>query len=271
MKKLIFIPLLILSVLCNAQFTKGGGMFLKTGNSFMTASTEVGGETNTLLTNLVAYYSFDETTGTTFNDAVQANNGTVNAGVTIDQVGKLGRAYLFNGTSGYVNVNEITDLQMYDQDFTFALWIYVDPVEGQDQLIIGGDNGAAGIGWLWTTAEGSGGTYGRLQLAKTANWAIGDVWNCPVSQWVFVGIVFDSNSATNNLTIYINGSSNVFTADADFDNTSATNIIGARRSSGNFFKGLIDEFGIWKGRKLTDDELDDLYNSGNGRAFSYFQ
>jgi hypothetical protein len=35
MKKLIIIPLLILSVLCNAQFTKGGGMFLKTGNVFL--------------------------------------------------------------------------------------------------------------------------------------------------------------------------------------------------------------------------------------------
>jgi hypothetical protein len=36
MKKLIFIPLLILSILCNAQFTKGGGTFLKTTNSFIT-------------------------------------------------------------------------------------------------------------------------------------------------------------------------------------------------------------------------------------------
>ena len=37
MKKLIIIPILLLSILCNAQFTKGGGQFLKTGSGFMTA------------------------------------------------------------------------------------------------------------------------------------------------------------------------------------------------------------------------------------------
>lgn len=37
MKRLILIPILLLSILCNAQFTKGGGMFLKTGSGFMTA------------------------------------------------------------------------------------------------------------------------------------------------------------------------------------------------------------------------------------------
>jgi len=40
MKKLLIIPILLLSILCNAQFTKGGGMFLKTGGGFMTAPTE---------------------------------------------------------------------------------------------------------------------------------------------------------------------------------------------------------------------------------------
>jgi hypothetical protein len=38
MKRLIFIPLLFLTILCSAQFTKGGGTFLKTGSSFMTAT-----------------------------------------------------------------------------------------------------------------------------------------------------------------------------------------------------------------------------------------
>ena len=37
MKKLILIPLLILSIICEAQFTHSGGTFLKTGSGFMTA------------------------------------------------------------------------------------------------------------------------------------------------------------------------------------------------------------------------------------------
>ncbi len=40
MKKLLIIPILLLSVLCNAQFAKGGGAFLKTGSSFMSAQAE---------------------------------------------------------------------------------------------------------------------------------------------------------------------------------------------------------------------------------------
>jgi hypothetical protein len=41
MKKLIFIPLLFLFIFCEAQFTKGGGGFLKTGSSFQAASVVV--------------------------------------------------------------------------------------------------------------------------------------------------------------------------------------------------------------------------------------
>ena len=41
MKKLLIVPILLLSILCNAQFTKGGGTFLKTGSGFMTAPTVV--------------------------------------------------------------------------------------------------------------------------------------------------------------------------------------------------------------------------------------
>ena len=40
MKKLLIIPILLLSILCNAQFTKGGGVFLKTGSGFMAAPAE---------------------------------------------------------------------------------------------------------------------------------------------------------------------------------------------------------------------------------------
>jgi hypothetical protein len=35
MKRLIIIPLLFLTLFCNAQFIKGGGMFLKSGNTFV--------------------------------------------------------------------------------------------------------------------------------------------------------------------------------------------------------------------------------------------
>ncbi len=40
MKRLIFIPLLIFSILCNAQFTKSGGTFLKSGNAFISTPAE---------------------------------------------------------------------------------------------------------------------------------------------------------------------------------------------------------------------------------------
>jgi hypothetical protein len=57
MKKLLFIPLLFLFVISEAQFTKSGG-FLKTGSSFMTAQTSEegeGGYTDKYTTLLAAY------------------------------------------------------------------------------------------------------------------------------------------------------------------------------------------------------------------------
>jgi hypothetical protein len=49
-----------------------------------------------LTDNLVAYYKLDETSGSTAVDVIAANNGTI-TGATVNQAGKIGTAYSFDG------------------------------------------------------------------------------------------------------------------------------------------------------------------------------
>lgn len=77
MKKLLIIPILLISILCNAQFTKGGGTFLKTGSGFMTAPAIVEpqyGPDELHDGHTVAWYVYDEDVSVTEGYVTQWND-----------------------------------------------------------------------------------------------------------------------------------------------------------------------------------------------------
>lgn len=76
-------------------------------------------------TGLVSYWKLDETSGSIANDSVGTNNGTYSAtGVTLGQNALVydgGKSVLFNGSTGYISVNDSTSLHI-SSNITIEAW-----------------------------------------------------------------------------------------------------------------------------------------------------
>lgn len=98
------------------------GIPLSFNGSMMFYKTDVseGGGSSTLLNGLIAYYKLDETEGTTAYDETANNlDGTVDA--AINEIGKLGQCYKFNGTDDEVIMGDASALKPTGA-FTMACW-----------------------------------------------------------------------------------------------------------------------------------------------------
>jgi len=226
------------------------------------------GQSPHFLTNLVAYYAFEEASGT-LRDSKNANDVETINGADYQQPGKNNYSMRFVRANGdHCVLAQYDDLTMYDQDFTIVAWIYQtgDAADGTLEGIVGGLSGSVGLGLF--TADGE---TNNLRLTHVNNDAVDDwgVIQNVQGQWNMVAISFDSHSATNNAHLYYNSSSSDVTFNTDFDPGKGIRYIGNEVSS-NYFDGYIDELMIWKGRFLDDTEIAALYNNGTGLFFNDF-
>ncbi len=201
---------------------------------------------------LVSYYKLDETSGTTAFDSLFLNNGTNNA-MTINQVGKIDKAYLSDNTNSISLPSGQLPTSYWDNNFSFSTWI--NPSNTVDSKYI-----------LW------GGTR-DISLQFTSNKASLVIWdgsanridsndNIPTSEWTHLVVTRDK---TNGLKMYVNGvlqtDTDAFTGNANAGGNTET-YLGLRPSTGGM-SGLLDEVGFWN-KTLTSNEITILYNSGAG-------
>ena len=98
-KKLFIIPLLVLLFSCIASATD-------------------------LTTDIVSYYKFDETTGTTATDSAGSSSGSI-SGATINQPGKIDKSYSFDGNNDYININNAS---LRTTSISYSIWIKKDAI-----------------------------------------------------------------------------------------------------------------------------------------------
>ena len=198
-----------------------------------------------LTDNLILYYGLNETSGTTAVDSVGTSNAT-NYNATINQTGKLGTAYSFNGTTSYLNNTYSSSLTV----FSVSVWIYY---QGTAAFVVAKDvNTSRGwglgvsTGHLYLESNGTNLGYGTTTLVS-GNW---------------YHLVMTSDGS--NVKGYVNNNLDLTTT-GTFNTNSDTISIGRRNYPGaeGYFTGLIDEVGIWS-RVLTTTDISQLYNSGAG-------
>ena len=235
--------------------------------------------TSTLWNNLLAYYTADNTP----NDALGNYNGTLVNGTTYG-TGKINQGFSFDGVNDYVDMGDVMDLGLNSR--TFNVWIYNTSNLSQNKTILGKTVAGPTIGRyfmalnannkLLTLIHNGPTIYQNDQILLYGNTTI------PINTWTMVTYVIDRNSGLN---MYINGVQETYTVKDGFGNirtndlTPNTSInydmgypfrIGSYTNldlSGSiFFKGLIDEVGIWN-RVLTPTEITELYNSGVGKQY----
>lgn len=226
--------------------------------------------------NLILYYKFNETTGTTATDFTGVNNGTI-AGANgtlpeINQTGLVDKSYRFNynGRSGeYLAIPNNENLSFGSGAYSIEIWV----------------KPSANFGRVITKRNTANGNYeyslnyqsGALTLYNYTNQTNYIAVNCPNPtltslNWNQIIITYDGSSLQNGIEMYINNvkktlqrvDSGTYTG---MSNTPEPIVIAAdpvNPNSSSKLNAEIDIFRIWKGRELTEAEVSTLYNSGAG-------
>ena len=212
--------------------------------------------------NPIAYYYLDETSGTTAYDALGVYNGT-NNGATVNQAGKINKAYYFNNIPGtwdreYI-INLPTNFFIPQTNFTVSTWW-----KGTDDATIISHSEQLGspsfslTGWTMRIQSGKIMIYycwgpSSCSSAETTQTFNNGEWH---------HLLFRVQNS--NVSIWIDGE--IKTSKNDFAtiyNAGRTFRIGSRDEVSNpegseFLKGYVDEVGLYN-IPLTDKQVYQLY------------
>lgn len=234
---------------------------------------------SSLAQGLVGHWTFDgkdtnwssDTAGTVTDSSGAGNTGTLsnmNQKTSVDG-GALSQALILDGTDDSIDLNSPAALDNISA-ITIAAW--VKPTASSDGGIIyakASDGGNAAVGpdfWfsnssdnqLWY-AQGFSGSGGAWTTDSTL----------PRGEWHHIAVTYNSSSAANNPTFYVDGVlvSNseeltpTGTATSDSAEEAAIGVYGAVSNPQHYFDGLMDDIRIYN-RELTVTEVKQLYNLG---------
>jgi hypothetical protein len=208
---------------------------------------------NSLLEGLIAWWKFDEMSGTVAYDSSgnghDANLTNGPAWVT----GKIGGALSFDGSDDMVR----TGLSgMYNQDFTWSTWIKTSDTSGA-VVGISSDSWSSGGSSLYIF-----GGKPKIDVCNIGN-KLGSL-SINTNQWVhYLLTVEDSGGSSDPVKIYVNGQIDV---DSQmnwfgFSGQAFKLRIGHVPVHGNYYLGIIDDVRIYD-RVLSNAEVQDLYQLG---------
>ena len=219
-----------------------------------------------LYTNLIAYYPF---TGNAKDKGGIGLDGTVIGSVlTTDRFGSLNSAYSFN-TNQYINIQQTNDKNVYPM--SISLWASFDSLNNNsgslfkkyapamwDGFALLPSTGAlVNTGYvypLYLTGQGiPNGLIGGYGLPETS-FVISKI---STSKWVQITMTVDSTVGK----LYLNGNmvdSLNWRTKAMPSSNNLTWMIGGSYQGENWFKGKIDDVGVWQ-RALTISEVQYLY------------
>lgn len=218
--------------------------------------------------NLVAHYTFNETSGTTAADSSPSGaNGTIGTNVTLGVPGKFGTAFTFNNDAtqnGIVDMGNATAVFTAlnaSQAMTVSVWLKWSPGTGARDcaVFLGTDTATARYVDVGTTT--AGGMYGRTRNgndsgAPFAGLDAGTALND--GQWHHVA--YTTNATTDVTQIYVDGAQIGTTTTPVFTFPAFNNFeIGRLGRSGptDAFAGSIDELRIYD-RVLSYSEIGQL-------------
>jgi len=220
-----------------------------------------------LSTGLVAWWTFDEGTGTIARDGSgNNNNAALMGGATWTQPAAPGKGpnnygISLNGTSAYLRVEHSASLNLANA-LTFEMWVYGGGTPAK-QIISKGNTGDGNAWWqpLGVRIDNDPPYYRQInwrnRVGETVN-ALNSNTAIPPDEWTHIAVTFDVNAPGNNQKIYINGK-----LDAESRSTTplVTNngpiFIGADTYTAGgrwFWQGMIDEGSVYN-RALNAVEI----------------
>lgn len=211
--------------------------------------------------NLRAWFTLDETSGTTVTDEIASLTGTAYGALIAPGKVANGRAFSAQSSS-YVRVPDNFRLDLGTADFTIDAWIKTTKEDG----IIVAKRSSSNIGYLLMLYDGRL----LLQMGDSSGhrnrWSPSSVYLAD-GNWHFVAASVNRDSSTGG-RLYADGNL-IFTFDPRAQSGSLSNaeplLMAKTGQSGDsyaYFQGTIDEVEIFN-RALLDSELDDIYFAGS--------
>jgi hypothetical protein len=215
--------------------------------------------------NLIAWWKFDEGSGTIATDSVGDNNGTI-IGATWT-TGQVGGALSFDGVDDYVDVGDPADgsLDFGTENFSISAWVKQSDL-GTFGGVFSKTSVTNGLGY-GLHIEDENRFYFRTGIAGWDKTAVTSNTSISTDTWYHVVGVREDTT----LKIYVNGSLDNSTTGTlrDVDNTVSA-VIGRFYGNfdGHYHNGTIDDVRIYDGA-LSAEEILQLCKEGfGGRAFS---
>jgi len=212
-----------------------------------------------LTDNLIAYYKLDETSGTTAVDSVGSYNGT-NNGATINQTGKIGKAYSFEGVNDYISTTLTIPAATSATLASYSAWVYYG---GSEVKAFGSDAGSTGQIHLYASINATGLTFGETYFGGGSSDGPDTYSFTPTNGWYHIVIV---KTAASKFDIYLNGVKRLNQLNRTA--TVSSNFSLGRSYSTAYHATIEDEVGIWN-KALSTDEITELYNSGSGITYPF--
>jgi hypothetical protein len=203
---------------------------------------------------LVGWWPFN---GNANDESGNGNNGTVNgATLTADRFGNMDEAYSFDGVGNYIDLGNPSVLGNNPTSYTQAGWVsFFDFSDAFVFMSKRHDN--SGNDWATPVAGTNGKFIFFADDAFYQNAPMAESNVLIVNQWYHVVFV----KSLDNYSIYVDGLLIDNISDSHVMGGSNNNlIVGAQLAWPEYFKGKIDDIGVWN-RALTACEIQDLYNA----------
>jgi hypothetical protein len=221
-----------------------------------------------------AQYIGDNFYKPTTNDALNTNNGTAVGGLTYG-LGKVGTAFVFNGTTSYVRFPD-NAFNSLTGSFSVSAWFKTSSsILNVSNYIL---NNISANTWF-----NNGNGFDVQQYGNVLNFTIFN--NTNTETVLGANYTFSTNTwyhvtatklANGNMNLYLNGSlvgTKVTSVNPTYLATVSKPCIGAlnipaRGSVGYFAQNgfMVDALNIWT-KELTQADVTELYNSGNGKQY----
>jgi len=211
-------------------------------------------------TGLVGHWKLDETTGTTADDAVSTNDGTMTGGLSganNSVAGVDNSALNFDGADDQVTMGDVHDL--IGSPFTLSAWVKPDSLAAYAPIInkLSSTPGQYG-NYRLILADTAGNVQFLIKNSSNANeWL--DTANNPLKpgKWTHVAVTYNNSTTA---VIYIDGQFN--TQKTNFTiargNTSWPLELGKNTNNGVYFDGAVDDARIYN-RVWTANDIKALY------------
>ena len=218
--------------------------------------------------NLIAYWKFDEGSGTQVTDSSGNGNDGIIYGATRVSEGKFGSCLSFDGSSDYIAIPSHTTLR--PANITINVWVKPDSATIDEYASIVGHPYDDEASWdhpyfSWRIGRWSNTSNVQYFISDSGgledSQGSADVWNR--NEWQMVTLVYDGETTYGYVNGEPDGTDTTPGGNIDYDASNPDVVIGMRSvdDTGEYYGGLIDEIRIYN-RALTPEEILAHYQIG---------